>query len=88
MSNWERRPLRLSQQHYAAMDAYILVEIIQKLAEKGQQDGGSPLQRFVFTLDKRQYNPGEPEDEDEKYYDKDDEAPRQVTIGSKQTMTQ
>jgi hypothetical protein len=26
--------------------------------------------------------------EDEKYYDKDDEAPRQVTIGSKQTMTQ
>lgn len=49
MSNWERRPLRLSQQHYAAMDAYILVEIIQKLAEKGQQDGGR-LFRDSYSL--------------------------------------
>lgn len=39
MSNWETRPLRLSQQHYAAMDAFILVQIIQKLGEKGQESG-------------------------------------------------
>ena len=76
MSNWETRPLRLSQQHYAAMDAFILVQIIQKLGEKGQESG-QPLNKFIITLDKRMYTPKTLEDEDEKYYyDDDDEAPR------------
>jgi len=29
--------LRLAQQHYAALDAYILVDLIKKLAEQGAQ---------------------------------------------------
>ncbi len=61
MSNWERRPLRKSQQHYAALDAYILVMLIHKLAEKGKEEG-NPLDRFIVSLDKRTYIP---KDEDE-----------------------
>lgn len=37
MSNWERRPLRQSQQHYGALDAFILIDIIKHLIKKGQQ---------------------------------------------------
>lgn len=34
MSNWERRPLSLSQLHYASMDAWILLQMRKKLIEK------------------------------------------------------
>lgn len=54
MSNWEKRPLRLSQQHYAALDAYILVRLIHKLNEDGIAVG-QPLVNHIVTLDKRTY---------------------------------
>lgn len=31
VSNWEARPLRYSQEHYGAMDAWILVQMVPKL---------------------------------------------------------
>lgn len=72
MSNWERRPLRKSQMHYAAMDAYVLVKIIQKLSERGA-DEGHPIQTYIFALDKRNYAPTLNEDDDGAYYDDDEE---------------
>ena len=36
MSNWENRPLRYSQEHYGAMDAWVLGEIMVKLLKNGK----------------------------------------------------
>ena len=33
MTNWERRPLNACQVHYAAMDAYIVLKIWEKMAK-------------------------------------------------------
>jgi len=37
MGNWERRPLRLSQQHYGALDAVSLVHILEKLEQLAKE---------------------------------------------------
>ena len=37
MSNWENRPLRYSQEHYGAMDAWILGEVMIKLIATGKR---------------------------------------------------
>lgn len=34
LTNWGRRPLRLNQLHYAAMDAYSVIKIYEKLREE------------------------------------------------------
>lgn len=63
MSNWEKRPLRLSQQHYGSLDAYILIDILKHLIEKAEKDGLPPFKKFIKTLDNRKILI-KPEDDD------------------------
>ena len=48
-SNWQNRPLRKSQLHYAAMDAFILIKIHEHMTKEYQQlkmeDYIKPLQK-------------------------------------------
>ena len=37
MSNWENRPLRYSQEHYGAMDAWDLGEVMARMIAKGKR---------------------------------------------------
>ena len=52
LSNWELRPLRKSQSHYAALDAYILIKLLFVLAEKAQKkaDPRLKLQESIYEL--------------------------------------
>ena len=51
ISNWERRPLRKSQTHYAALDAYVLLEALDKLVEKAKKENLTPIEHFIESID-------------------------------------
>ena len=49
ISNWERRPLRQSQLHYAYSDAQILVEVLKKLLDL-QELNPKPLDNRALEI--------------------------------------
>ena len=56
MSNWEQRPLRYSQEHYAAMDAWILGEVVRVLDKMAQEKGDKNIQKAIF-INPHEYQP-------------------------------
>lgn len=47
MTNWARRPLRSNQIHYAAMDAFVVIKIFEKMKE----EVGEGLMHYFLDLD-------------------------------------
>ena len=43
MSNWENRPLRYSQEHYGALDAFILTVVVERLEKENKKVKASDL---------------------------------------------
>ena len=43
MSNWELRPLRKTQLHYGALDAYVLIELLKLTAKAAEKKGDIAL---------------------------------------------
>ena len=56
MSDWERRPLSIKQTEYAALDAFVLLELYDAVAKPGQGLTQQQLEPFLysFTDQKRQ----------------------------------
>lgn len=51
LSNWESRPLRKSQKHYAGLDASVLIDIANTLILKAEKEDLAPIDDFIETID-------------------------------------
>lgn len=51
MSDWERRPLSSRQLTYAALDAYVLLQIVEAITHEEPAITSQQLQQFTFTYD-------------------------------------
>ena len=56
ISNWDRRPLRKSQLHYAALDAYVLLKILDKWKPQAKKGTISSISDYVETIDLHYYD--------------------------------
>ena len=54
MSDWERRPLSSRQLTYAALDAFVLLQIVEAITHGEPAITSQQLQQFTFTYDGHQ----------------------------------
>uniref|UniRef100_K3W9R8 3'-5' exonuclease domain-containing protein n=1 Tax=Globisporangium ultimum (strain ATCC 200006 / CBS 805.95 / DAOM BR144) TaxID=431595 RepID=K3W9R8_GLOUD len=53
MSNWERRPLTRAQLHYAALDAHVLVRILQQMQQRHPHEAFDAIVRRCTQINLR-----------------------------------
>ena len=83
MSNWEKRPLKLAQMHYGALDAYCMLPLLQKMIEQGYQKEGFNFKKYVKTQSlknqEEEAKNGEKKDKKKSNYKKKGSKPKEET---------
>ena len=59
VSNWEKRPLRNSQVHYGALDAWILLRVTGTLYKKAMEQGAD-YAAWIFNENRKVVKEGKP----------------------------
>ena len=85
MSNWERRPLRLSQEHYAALDAYTLIDIFDFLQKElsFKEVDISCYSKSIEEVKEGSPKPKKSKKPKEDYEPKNEQKPEKVFFGLK-----
>lgn len=87
MSNWENRPLRESQKHYAALDAFVLTKVVSALIKATGSKEELQVDKFVHLYDLAALASAQHEKHLEQQKKQREEEAKKVKVAEHKTVT-